>query len=282
MPILQPSDPNVSNVRALRGIHVYYYFMSNCAQRVTLALAEKGLDWTPHSVNLSTKENTQPEYLRINPIGLVPAMVHDGVVITESMDILRYIEEHFPEPSLYPADQSQRQVVDEWMNLATEKHVSVVKKYMYAMAFGKSKSPEELARYLEHQKDQELSDFHTEASDGFSDDQILEAERAIFAFYDKLEQALGEHLWVVGDEYSYADIAWFVQYFLMKRTGVVNFANYPNVQNWAEMFMARPSFKIGVANLQPWYEPVACLVLKIKSFMKRGGFAPKEPRQRSS
>lgn len=277
MPIIQTSDPDI---QAMRGIHVYHFFMSNCAQRVNLTLAEKGLDWTPHSINLLSKENTKPEYMRINPKGLVPAMVHNGVVITESIDILRYIEEQFPEPALYSSDPSQRQQIDRWMDAATENHNSVVKTYMYAIAFGGDKSPDEMKRYLEQQKDPGLKAFHQQATVGFSQDQIAEAERALFTFYDQLENELSLHRWVVGDNYSYADIAWFVQYFLMQRTGVVNFANYPNIRRWGRMFMQRPSFERGIKNLQPWYAALLCKILTLKAFKRRGGrLAPKGPRR---
>lgn len=276
MPIIQCNEPDIL---AMQGIHVYHYFLSNCAQRVNLTLAEKGLDWTAHSINLFAKENTKPDYMRINPTGLVPAMVHNGIVITESIDIMRYIEEHFPEPALYPSDQEQHQQVEQWMNMATENHNAVVKTYMYAMAFGGAKSPEELKRYLETQEDPGLRAFHTKVAAGLTKDQVFEAERALFAFYDRLENELGQHRWVVGDEYSYADIAWFVQYFLMQRTSVINFANYPNIQRWGHAFMQRPSFERGIKDLTPWFAPIMCLGLALKSFKNRGGFAPKTPRQ---
>ena len=181
MPVCENDDPDI---RSMRGIHLYQYFLSNCAQRVCIALEEKGLAWTPHPINLFTQENTREEYFRINPKGLVPALVHDGVVITESIDILRYIEERFPEPALYPPDDAERRKVDEWMNLATE--------------------------------------------------------RELFALYDSLEKELGEHRWLVGDRFTFADIAWFVQYFLNDRTGVVDFRNYPNIRRWGRLSSSGP------------------------------------------
>ena len=70
MPVYEDADPGI---KSMKGLHVYHYFMSNCAQRVCIALEEKGKDWTPHAVNLFTRENTTDEYFRINPTGLVPA-----------------------------------------------------------------------------------------------------------------------------------------------------------------------------------------------------------------
>ena len=75
----------------------------------------------------------------------------------------------------------------------------------------------------------------------------------------------------MGDTYTYADIAWFVQYYLMWRTGVVDFECYPNIRRWGAELMSKPSFERGVKQLQPWYAPIAYQVLKFKSRIRRGG-----------
>lgn len=276
MPIYQPSDPEIS---AKKGIHVYYYWLSNCAARVCMALEEKGVEWTPHAVSLLMHENLTDEYFRINPKGLVPAMIHDGVVITESIDILRYIEEQFPQPALYPTDPEARKKVEEWMDTATEAHVGVIKTYMYSLALGGTKKKKHMEEYAKKQPDQELINFHQQTFKGFSQDRILQAERDVFVFFDKLEAELSQHRWLVGDEFSYADITWFVQYFMMKRVGLVNFAKYPNITRWAADLMSRPCFRNGVAALQPWYAPLLCTVLRTKTWVKRGFRLPlKGPR----
>jgi len=276
MPIREAQDPEI---RSMKGIHLYHFFLSNCAQRVALALAEKGLEFTPHANNLLAKENTKDAYFRINPVGLVPALVHDGVVVTESIDILRYLEEQFPEPSLYPKDAGLRSVVDDWMDEATNQHNGVIKTYMYAMAFGGEKSPEEMEAYLAKQKsDQDVAEFHQQATAGFSEERILEAERDLFALFDRVETELDSHRWLVGDDFTYADVAWFVQYFLMSRTGVVDFAQYPHIRRWGAELMRRRGFDQGIRRLQPWYAPIACLVLKLRSRIRRGSRAPSRAR----
>ena len=191
MPIREATDPAT---RSMTGLHLYHFFLSNCAQRAALALAEKGLDFTPHSVNLIARANTRDEYFRVNPAGLVPALVHDGVVITESIDILRYLEERFPDPPLYPSDPTLRQRVDAWMDDATNNHNRVIKTYMYALVFGGEKTSEEMQRYVEKQKtDLDLVEFHKQATGGFSEDRILEAERAKDAVGRAITHAFAQH-----------------------------------------------------------------------------------------
>lgn len=58
VPIREAED---AEIRSVTGIHLYHFFLSNCAQRVALALAKKHLAFTPHSVNLLSRENTKDE-----------------------------------------------------------------------------------------------------------------------------------------------------------------------------------------------------------------------------
>ena len=83
MPIVASSNDGLASDR---GIRVYQCFISNCAQQVNLALAKK-LRWTTTSVNLLMRQNIRESFLKINPKDLAPRMVHDGDVITESIDI---------------------------------------------------------------------------------------------------------------------------------------------------------------------------------------------------
>lgn len=89
MPILQnPAPPHAK----LPGLHLYHFGMSNCSQRVRILLEEKALAWISHPINLPRDEHTTPQYLAINPCGLVQTLVHDGRAVIESLDIMDYLE----------------------------------------------------------------------------------------------------------------------------------------------------------------------------------------------
>ncbi|CAI3957750.1 glutathione S-transferase family protein [Alteromonas macleodii] len=60
-------------------IELYTHPMSPCAQKVRLLLLEKGLNSTKHHVSLPDKENLKPEYLKLNPLGVVPTLVDCGM-----------------------------------------------------------------------------------------------------------------------------------------------------------------------------------------------------------
>jgi glutathione S-transferase len=90
-------------------LELYHGEGSVCARKVRLTLAEKGIrDWVGRIVDLAKGEQTRPEYLELNPKGVIPTVVHDGRVITESTVICEYLEDVFPEPRLRPQDPLAR------------------------------------------------------------------------------------------------------------------------------------------------------------------------------
>ena len=89
-------------------IKLYSYFRSTAAYRVRIALNWKNLEHELVSVDLLAGEDQQPAYRAINPQDLVPALEHDGRVLSQSMAILEYLEENFPTPALLPAEPSAR------------------------------------------------------------------------------------------------------------------------------------------------------------------------------
>jgi len=68
------------DVPGMKGLHLFHFALSNCSQRVRLGLEEKGLAWTSHHLDLPGNEHVTSDYRRINPNGVVPALVHDGQV----------------------------------------------------------------------------------------------------------------------------------------------------------------------------------------------------------
>ncbi|NJL41659.1 MAG: hypothetical protein HC899_36970 [Leptolyngbyaceae cyanobacterium SM1_4_3] len=85
-------------------LELYHALGSLCSQKVKLVLAEKNLEWKSHPLNLLTFENLQPSYIQLNSKGVVPTLIHDGKVITDSATIIRYLDEQFPHPKLIPAE----------------------------------------------------------------------------------------------------------------------------------------------------------------------------------
>ena len=88
------------------GLALYVYWRSSSSYRVRIALNLKGLDYEQRAVHLlrGGGEQRSPEYRSINPLGLVPVLVHGDVVIAQSVAICEYLEEVFPSTALLPTD----------------------------------------------------------------------------------------------------------------------------------------------------------------------------------
>ena len=87
---------------------LYGYFRSSAAFRVRIALNLKKLDYENAFVHLRRGDQTQPEFLGLNPQGLVPALAVDEHRLTQSLPIIEYLDEMHPEPPLLPRDAAGR------------------------------------------------------------------------------------------------------------------------------------------------------------------------------
>ena len=85
-------------------MRLYQYWRSSAAYRVRLALNYKGLSYDQVAIDLRAGAQRAPEFLELNPQGLVPVLEDDGIVLTQSLPILNYLEERYPEPALLPKD----------------------------------------------------------------------------------------------------------------------------------------------------------------------------------
>lgn len=89
-------------------VRLHSYFRSSTSIRVRAALQLKGLAYDYVAWNLRSKDHQSPAYLALNPQGVLPALEIDGLILTQSLPIIEYLEERFPDPPLLPADPAGR------------------------------------------------------------------------------------------------------------------------------------------------------------------------------
>ena len=247
--------PTTKSVTELKGLHLYHADMSNCSMRVRMVLHEKNLPWTSHHLDLRKKEAVTPGYFGIHPKGLVPTLVHDGVVHIESNEIIEYLDETFPDPPLQPLAEDSRQEMRDWLRTATEIHVPAVKTLIYTRKIGNvlRKNEEEDAQYRSLQRDPELLAFHAAATsgNGLPKENVDRAEATLFRLFDKVENELSQHQWLVGDTFSLADISWAPLHFTLIGVDFPFEERYPRVTDWAAAVRERPSFQEGVLRWCP-------------------------------
>ena len=241
-------DPTDKTVASLQGLHLYHGDISNCSMRVRMVLAEKGLDWTSHHIDLRKKENISDDYFAINPNGLVPTLIDDGVVHIESNDIIDYLDRTRPDPPLR-AEEADEADMMEWLHLAAAIHVPACKPYVYATKIAARivKSPDEQTKYDALQKNDELKRFHAKhAGDkAFTASDLDKATAILNACFHKLETTLEGRQWMMGDRFTLADISWAPLHFVLAGCGYP-FDRYPNVQAWAMRLRERRCYREGV------------------------------------
>ena len=168
---------------------------------------------------------------------------------SSSNEIIEYLDETFPDPPLQPEAEDERAEMREWLRTATEIHVPAVKTLIYTRKIGKvlRKNEEEDAKYRSLQHDPELLDFHAHATsgNGLPRERVESAEQRLLSLFQKVDDELSEHEWLVGDRFSLADISWVPLHFTL--IGVdFPFERFPHVAAWAERIRERPSFQEGV------------------------------------
>lgn len=96
---------------------LYGYWRSSATYRVRIALQLKALPYDTLPVSLIDGDQRSADYLRLNPLGLVPLLIDGGITIGQSVAILEYLEERYPSPPLLPMSTAARARVRELVNI---------------------------------------------------------------------------------------------------------------------------------------------------------------------
>lgn len=232
-------------------IELYHNDMSVCAQKVRFALAEKGLKWESHHLDLRASDQQKPEYLKLNPNAVVPTLVDDGAVIIESTVINEYLDDAYPEPRLRPTDSRSLARMRLWTKQLDEGVHAATSVLSTAIAFRHQK----LARGME-----ELEKFHKQMPDPVkrerSWDTITKGVDSIYFAgavkrFDRLladmEAALSQGAWLAGKECSLADIG-YAPYMARLEHLQLQFlwARRPHVPAWFDRLKERRGYKEGI------------------------------------
>jgi glutathione S-transferase len=235
-------------------LELYHYDRSTAAQKIRIALAEKNLEWTSRILNTSVavRDHLQPKYLKLNPRGLVPTLVHDGRPVCESQVILEYLEDAFPEPSLRPADPVERAHMRLWTKLVDEGlhvHSRVIGMCVSVRHVNQAAGQEAVDQYYrEMQEDVRRRNDLINIEHGL-DSPLLPLAVAYFKnHFRHMNDALANHQWLAGDSYSLADISHGVYVGRMAGFDMAPlWDDLEYLNDWHARFKARPSFAEGVS-----------------------------------
>lgn len=239
-------------------LELYHHGSSTCAAKVRFVLAEKQLPYEAHYVDLLKGEQFRPEYLKLNPLAVVPTLVHDGVVLVESTVICEYLDDEFPQPSLRPAESMDRARMRLWTK-AVDEHLQPAAKYItYAACHRhilKRLPPDKFEQYMKGPEGEAEMRVAGDPAWVQSKRAIVEQGLAApgvaqkFLLYErylqKMEEALAHGPWLAGESFSLADIALtpYVNRLDMLGMSEMWTRTRPRLTGWFNRIKARRTFK---------------------------------------
>jgi len=226
---------------------LYHNPISTCSQKVRIALAEKGLEYEPHLMRFSRRDHLSDWYLKINPNGVIPAVVHDGAYITDSSVICEYLEDVFPEPPLAPRDPVSRAAMRAWMRYLEEVPTVAIRAPSFNARFlpvFQTMNQETFGKMVE--KSPLRQGFYRQMGQtGFPEEKIQESLAQLAKCLDRVERALEGRPYLMGEMFTIADIVLTPTVVRLEDIGKAGmWDNLPRVAAWYERIHARPSFDI--------------------------------------
>ncbi len=239
----------------MQEVTLYHMPNSFYSQIARVALAEKGVGWRSKWIAAGppTYESYKPWYMRLNPGGTVPTLVHDGQVVPVSFAIARYADAHFEGPPLIPSDQGEQAEMEHWIEKLGSISVRELsygdENYARAGAWLNRSRIRNLKR--RERKNRDLADIYRakrrsieEENSHMADPGHMELLRATLkAAFDEIESTLAKNPWVGGEQYSLADAFWTVAvaHFILLKLDPL--AGRPALEAWYARAKARPSFE---------------------------------------
>ena len=253
-------------------IELYHYWNAVCGQESRLCVVEKGIDWRSRHLNLFHGDALAPEYLAINPNGVVPTLVHDGRVIVESGIINEYLDDVFPEPSLKPDAPYERAEMRAWCKYVDNFVHSATRVASFNAIIKPSmdwRDEDEMETYLARipmtdaggTRDRRRR-FRAGIRHGLSDEETADNFERLERVVERVERELARNdgPWLVGASYSLADVSMAPYVHRMEQLGVSGWwegRKRPHMADWYARLKERPAFQEAFCFYVPDDLPVA-------------------------
>lgn len=228
-------------------IELYFFHGATCGLKARIAFAEKGVAYEGHAVNRPYLRT--PDYLKLNPNGVVPTIIHDGEVLRESSVIINYLDDAFEGPALKPDDALGAARTWWWMKRADECLTMIgILTYTVSLRPGiiATKTPEELEEYIEGTPNPAAKESRRKMIEmGFDNPAFPIALKGLDMMLADMEDALNKHEWLAANSYGLADISLTS---LIERMSELQCHEMwendrPKVTAWWEKIKARPSYE---------------------------------------
>ncbi len=234
-------------------MELYHFGMSTCSQKVRLVFAEKGIEFVSREVNLAAGEQHQPEYVKLNPMHVVPTLVDDGEVFVESSLIIRYLDDLPGTRPMQPAAAAGRYRVSWWLNYVDKKVHPQAPSLTFAIGPRDAilRQPKEVidASIAGIQDPVERAARRSVIEQGIESPEFVAALKEFLTMTKLMEAQLAESRWISGERFGLAD-ATVTPYILrmdqMGMTPMIAAAATPRLSEWFARVQALPSYKTAV------------------------------------
>src|SRR5215813_854188 len=185
---------------------------STCSQRVRFVLNAKGLPFEEIKLDLLAGDQLKPEYLKLNPNGVVPTLDHDGAIVIDSSVIIEYLDEVAPEPESFtpqtPADRARMRAL---MRFIDEMPAAAVRVPTFNLAFlprFQKMSREDFVAMAES-KPLRREFMLTMGQTGFPKDEMEAALARLRRSYERMDAEIERSggPWLLGSKITLADVA---------------------------------------------------------------------------
>ncbi len=274
---LVDSDIQTREVLGWKGVHVLHYMGSSCSQKLRVFLNLKGIPWESHPIDLPGNENFRPWFLGINPRGLVPVLVHDGAVHIESNDIIQHLEQAFPQPRLIPPGHENE--IAALLQHEDDLHLDL-RTLSFRFVFappGPPKPEAALASYAANgsgtvggladpERAVQIAFWQDAAKHGITDDAARASAHKFRREFQALDKQLARAPYLMGEDLSVLDIAWFIYAFRLSLAGYPFARLHPHVAAWEAKLRAREEFAKEIAGTRKPATPVSRTLEQVAGF----------------
>jgi len=222
---------------------------STCSQKVRICLAEKNLPFKDIRLDIGkAKEHLRPEYLKINPNGVVPTLVDDDDIIIDSSVICEYLDEKYPDVRLSPDSVFERARMRAWMRFLEEVPTAAVRVPSFNMGFLPRYEAMDRATFEGVESDVRpirKQFYRRMGPKGFKKADVEASLEQIANTCSRMNAALEKGPWLLGEQYTLADIIVAPLIDRMADLGMdyVWTEKFPRVADWYARMQARPAFQ---------------------------------------
>jgi len=213
---------------------------------VRVVLAEKGLKPIEHHLNLRAGESHTPEYLKLNPKGVVPTLIDKGEPIIESTIISEYLDEAQPEPALRPADPIKRAKMRKWTMVPDTGLHRACATVTFAIAFRHQEQSKQLAALSPREREERIERNRLGLdAPGAADAVLFHA-----SMLNDMARQLDKTPWLTGDQFTLADTAvlpYVIRLEHLRQDWLWDGAPRAAVGDWLKRVKARKGFS-GIAD----------------------------------